>query len=174
MDLKDYLLKYRKKLLAYTFITTFGVTSLTGCGSSNYSYQTSQNGEIIIQGETGYDEFVKLKLVRVTNKNADLDKYYLVKFDNDRYDQLDKYIDIETGKVIFSLDENFKDFELDIIVDNMVSYLLKYNMVKEVYNVEDIEILKERLLSDDTLMDARDVNKKVLIRNSDDRIKSNY
>ena len=145
------------------------LTCLTGC--NNLKYEKQENGIVEVTGTIDYDDFKHYKLVHITNEIAELDKYYLV-YGQGSYDRGNllyiNYIDIETDKEVFrEADEeryevvcsDYKNFKMEIILDGLVDYLYKYDMVKDEYTIEDILYIKECLLSDDVLFPDVTANK---------------
>lgn len=168
MNKKDFLLDKKRRLLALAMAVTLTTTSLTACGSdTKLKYETQDNGIVIVTGEIKYDSLKKAKLVHIKNEIAEIDKYYLAIYETNvgRYNTKNIYIDIETGKIIYEEEnEDFKNFSLEVVLDGLVDYLYKYDMVKEKYNIEDIEFIKESLLNDQTLLPTLKSNQKSLKR----------
>ena len=159
--MKNKLLRKQAFLLATSL--TLGITSLTGCGN-NLKYGISIEGSVIVTGSIEYDNLKKAKLVRVKNDIAELDEYYLVLSYHHQVGTVisDKlyYKDIETGEVVYSeQNKDYKNFTIEIILDGIVDYLYKYNMIKDKYNIDDIERIKQNLLSDDTLISTNTTSK---------------
>lgn len=153
MKSKKELLRMKKKILIYTLTAIIGTTTITGC-KDKFTYEYTNDGIITVDGKISYDTLKKLKLIHLINKNVELDKYLLVQKKKDHMyrSNIYYYQDIETGRIIYhEKDELFQNFELEIIVDNMVDYLIKYNIVKEDYTIKDIQNLKQTLLMDETL-----------------------
>ena len=127
------LLKKKKMLLAYALATSLSVSALTGCGNSGFSY-LKENETIVANGVVNYDLVKSLKLIHLTNEIAQLDEYVLVseilvftKYKG----SITYYEDVETGKQVYSTKgDDFKNFEVEIIVEHMVDYLYKYDIVK--------------------------------------------
>lgn len=153
--MKKELLKKKKMLLVYALVTSLSVSTLSGCGANTFNYQLTEDGSIVIDGSITYDKFKKLKFVHLTNEIAKIDKYILVEEKEyvQRYTSSKLcYIDVETGKIVYNnKDDDFKNFKLEIVIEHMVDYLYKYDMVKDEYSIEDIEKLKEYLLLDEDL-----------------------
>ena len=134
-------------------ITPMLVTSLTGC--NNLKYETQDNSIVVVKGTIKWNAFKNAKLIHIKNEIAELDKYYLGTINKiiNRYSSDEtRYIDIETNKVVYSdINDDFKNFTLEIVLDGMVDYLYKYDMVKDEYNIDDIKKFKEYLLTDERL-----------------------
>ena len=147
----------KRRLTAIVMALYLALTCLTGC--NNLKYEKQENGIVEVTGTIDYDDFKKYKLVHITNEIAELDKYYFVKNytpERKNYPTWRKYIDIETDMKVYEENEgssygDFKNFKMEIIVDGLVDYLYKYDMVKEEYTIEDILYIKECLLSDEVL-----------------------
>lgn len=147
-NIKKELLKQKKKLLIYTVATMMGTTSLVGCGNK-FEYEKDSTGVVNITGTMDYVDVKNLKFVHLTNEIAKLDRYYLVKCGYYRYPH---YIDIETDRIIYQdKSDDYENFNLEIVVDNMLDYLYKYDMVKDEYTIDDINKLEQLLLNDETL-----------------------
>ena len=162
---KELLLGYKKRLIALAMIIPMTLTSLTGC--NNLKYEKQENGIVEVTGTIDYDDFKHYKLVHITNKIAELDKYYLVdkRFINKKYyPTWFEYTDIETNMKVYQEKDgasygDYKNFKTEIILDGLVDYLYKYDMIKEEYTIEDILHIKECLLSDDVLFKDVTANK---------------
>lgn len=168
---KQELLRYKMRLLAYAMTVGVGVTSLTGCNnySNGFVYEISGD-EVKVEGAISYEQLKKLQLIRIVNNVADWEKCYLVEIENkiQRYGPTrDYYVDIETDKRIYVFDDDeYSNFEVEVLVENMLDYMVKYNMVKDEYTIDDIKELKEKLLKDESLLKTRDASKKVLSKKS--------
>ena len=149
------LLKKKKMLLAYALATSLSIPALSSCGTNYFDYKVEENGELLVEGTITFDKFKKLKLIHLTNEIAEIDKYILAeeKEQVQMYNgSIFYYIDIETGKKVYNnKDDDFKNFKLEIVVDRLIDYLYKYDMVKDSYDIEDIQKIKEYLLLDETL-----------------------
>lgn len=153
---KQLLLESKKRLIALAMIIPMTLTCLTGC--NNLKYEKQENGIVEVTGTIDYDDFKNYKLVHITNV-AGLDKYYLVdkrSINRKYYPTWFEYTDIETNMKVYQEKDgasygDYKNFKMEIILDVLVDYLYKYNMVKDEYTIEDILYIKECLLSDDTL-----------------------
>lgn len=164
--MKNKLLRKQALLLATSL--TLGITSLTGC-SNNLKYGTSAEGSVIVTGSIEYDNLKEVKLVRIKNEIAELDEYYLVLSYHHTAGRVisDKlyYIDIETGEVVYSeQNKDFKNFTIEIILDGIVDYLYKYDIVKDEYNIDDIETIKQKLLEDETIINKKSISKKLTLK----------
>lgn len=167
MNDKKFLLKKKKQLLAYVTAATIGVSMLTGCGNTNFRYEKNKDGKIeTVSGEIDYDSFKDLKFIHLTNNITNIDDYILAKYfysTTPRTGSLKIYTDIENGKEVYnSSDTNYSNFNVDVIVDNMVDYLYKYNMMKDFYTIDDVTKLKENLLTDSDLNIKQKLNKKLV------------
>lgn len=161
--MKNKLLRKQALLLAASL--TLGFTSLTGCGN-NLKYESSTEGSIIVTGSIKYDKLKKAKLIRIKNEIAELDEYYLVLAYHHTAGRIVSnklyYTDIETGKMVYNeLDKDFKNFTIEIILDGIVDYLYKYDIVKDKYNIDDIETIKQNLLSDETIIPTNTTSKNI-------------
>ena len=68
---------------------------------------------------------------------------------------------MENGKIVYaSKDDDFKNFNLEIVVDRLIDYIYKYDMVKDKYDIEDIKKIKEYLLLDETLNIGKEMQEK--------------
>lgn len=145
-------------------LTSLGITSLTGCGEK-FEYQIEENGIVSVEGNEEFDEFKKIKLVHLTNEIANLDEYYLASCHviiNPGEDTIE-YINIETGRIIYiTTDDDYQNFKIEVVVDFMVDYLYKYDMVKDNYTINDVITLKENLLNDETVISVEKTNKRTL------------
>lgn len=168
MNVKDILLYQKKKIIAYTIMTTLGLTSLTGCNNQSFEYETKESGEVSVMGEMNFDKVKNLKLIHLTNEIAEFDKYYLARYFDDstlsRFGSQSKgYINIENDKIIYIYEEDdYKNFTVEVVADHIIDYLYKYDMVKDTYNIEEIKELKENLLNDNTVVNMEEPTKKVL------------
>jgi len=168
MNMKEIILYQKKKLIVYTMMTTLGLTSLTGCVSSNFEYCTNGNGEVLVEGTIKFDDLKNLKLIHVTNKIAEFDEYYLVRYFDDAAissfgSQAKGYVNIENNQIIYIYDdEDYQNFNIEIVVDHLIDYLYKYDMIKETYNIEEVKKIKENLLNDEMINNIEETNKKVL------------
>lgn len=153
MDKKILLLNQKKRLIALATVFTLAITTLTGC--NNLKYKTQDNGIVVVTGDIDYNSFKGAKLIHITNDIALIDKYYLVlelPYSSDRYHYSSYYRDIETGKTVYKAEhDDFKNFDVEIVLDGLVDYLYKYDMVKDGYDIEDIKKFKDDLLSDEVL-----------------------
>ena len=153
MDKKILLLNQKKRLIALATAFTLAVTTLTGC--NNLKYKSDENGIVVVTGDIDYNSFKGAKLIHVTNDIALIDKYYLVlemSYNVKRYTTSYYYEDIETCKIVYKADnDDFKNFNVEIILDGLVDYLYKYDMVKDEYDIEDIKTFKDNLLSGEVL-----------------------
>ena len=146
----------KKRLVALAMVFPM---ILTGCSGIKLEYITNESGIVEVTGTISYDSLKNLKLVHVTNEIAKLDKYYLVReyrHDVRFHPELFYYDDIETSKRVYEKDKHesygdFQNFNMEIILDGLVDYLWKYDMLKEEYTPEDITKLKELLLTDKDL-----------------------
>lgn len=160
----------KRRLVAIAMAAYLGLTCLTGC--NNLKYKKQENGIVEVTGTIDYDDFKHYKLIHITNKIAELDKYYLVdkRFINKRYyPTWFEYTDIETNMKVYQEKDgdsygDFKNFKTEIILDGLVDYLYKYDMIKEEYTIEDILYIKECLLSDDTLFEDVTASKPITRR----------
>lgn len=152
-----------KKIFAYIgVITTLGVSTLTGCNNNEFEYQYEENN-LIVNGTIDYNSLSELKLVYIENEQAAWEGYYLVQHKYDRYIG-NSYLDIETNKLIYKETEEYANFKITFLVENMIDYIFKYNFLKEEYTIEDIKKLKEQLLQDETVVDLKSSNQKKLIK----------
>ena len=66
------------------------------------------------------------------------------------------YKSIEIGKKVYEqANDDFKNFKMEIVIDHMVDYLYKYDMIKDNYSIEDVKSLKQLLLPPLTRMRAK-------------------
>lgn len=153
---KGLLLEYKKRLIALAMTVPMALTCLTGC--NNLKYEKQENGIVEVTGTIDYDDLKIYKLVHITNEIAEIDTYYLVVHYVGRgYDQC---VSVENGEIVYnSYNDDYKNFKIEIILDGLVDYLYKYDMVKEEYTIEDILHIKECLLSDDVLFPDVTANK---------------
>ena len=145
----------KRRLAAIVMALYMGLTCLGIAGCNNLKYKNQENGIVEVTGTIDYDDFKHYKLVHITNKIAELDFYCLVE-EHTYYNRYGSdqtiYTNIETDKEVYSdTNDDYKNFKIEIILDGLVDYLYKYDMVKEEYTIEDILYIKECLLSDDTL-----------------------
>ena len=158
-------LKTKKKLLVYLMSVLMGSISLTSCNNENsFEYVQQEDGTIDVSGLESYDDFKCIKLIHLTNEIAELDEYHLV-FECEiwkRYGPNEIYYkSVETGKEVYEQsNDDFKNFKMEIVIDHIVDYLYKYDMVKDNYSIEDVKSLKQLLLEDE------DVFKSVLQESS--------
>ena len=158
------LLKKKKMLLAYALATSLSIPALSSCRTDYCDYKVEENGDLLVEGTITFDEFKKLKLIHLTNEIAEIDKYilveekeYLQRYDSSRF----AYIDMETGELIYDTeDDDIKNFNLEIVVDRLIDYVYKYDMVKDNYDIEDIKKIKEYLLLDETLNVGKEMQEK--------------
>lgn len=156
------------RLLAFSAVATLGATSLTGCSNTiNYEYSSETN--IVATGPMEYNKLKNAKLVRLKNKIEELDEYYLVLSYHHTFNgNISKklyYVDIETGETIYSeQDKDYKKFTIEIILDNLVDHLYKYNLVQDEYNIDDIETIKQKLLEDETIINKKSISKKLTLK----------
>lgn len=168
MNMKDILLYQKKRIIAYSMMTALGLTSLTGCGSTDFEYNTKDNGKIVTTGEMNFNKTKNLKLIHITNEIAEFDEYYLARyFDDSTFSRVGSrskgYINIENDKIIYIYeDEDYKNFTVEVIIDHLIDYLYKYDLVKDKYNIDDIKELKEKLLNDETIIKIEEPKKKSL------------
>lgn len=167
MSDKNLLLKKKKQLLTYVTAATIGVSALTGCGNQGFNYQKDKDGKIEkITGELDYDSFKNLKFIHLTNDIANIDEYILA--DQEVYyaaysPSSEDYIDITNGNVVYDSDnDDYSNFNMDVIVDHMVNYLYKYDMIKDLYTIDDATKLKENLLNDPDLNIKQKANKRLV------------
>ena len=154
--MKDRYLELKYRLVALAMVLPM---VLTGCGDNKLEYVTNESGIVEVTGTISYDSLKNLKLVHITNEIAKLDKYYLVReyqYDIRYHPQLFYYDDIETNRRVYEENKgegygDFENFKLEIVLDGLVDYLWKYDMLKEEYTSEDIAKLKELLLADKDL-----------------------
>lgn len=149
-------------LLAYALAISLSVSALTSCGNDNFYYTIEENGDLVFEGTVSFDTFKKLKLAHLTNKIALIDEYVLVRehVPTGLIKRLE-YIDMENGKIVYaSKDDDFKNFNLEIVVDRLIDYIYKYDMVKDKYDIEDIKKIKEYLLLDETLNIGKEMQEK--------------
>ena len=161
------LLKKKKMLLAYAIATSLSIPVLSSCGTNYFDYKIEENGDLLVEGTITFDKFKKLKLIHLTNEIALIDKYILVSEDKENYRTYIKvsYVDMENGKIVYdSKNADFKNFNLEIVVDRLIDYIYKYDMVKDKYDIEDIKKIKEYLLLDETLNIGKDNNNKEEVR----------
>jgi len=156
MKVRKELLKQQKKALIYVLSAVIGTTTLTGCGDT-FDYQYEEDGTVTVEGTISYERIKKLKLVHLTNEIAEIDEYILA-YEDSEYTSISRisrkcyYDSIETGRKFYSVnEEEYKNFKIDIVVDHMVDFLYKYNMVKDEYSIDDIKKLKELLLQEEQL-----------------------
>lgn len=157
------LLKKKKMLLAYALATSLSISALSSCGANYLTYKVEENGDLLVEGTITFDECKKLKLIHLTNEIALIDKYILVSEDKEIYRTYIKfsYVDMENGKTVYkSSEDDFKNFNLEIVVDRLIDYIYKYDMVKDKYDIEDIKKIKEYLLLDETLNIGKDMQEK--------------
>lgn len=154
------LLNKKKKLLAYAIATSLSIPALSSCGTNYFDYKVEENGDLLVEGTITFDKFKKLKLIHLTNEIALIDKYIIVEEKEylQRYTSSKLvYVDMENGKIVYnSKDDDFKNFNLEIVVDRLIDYMYKYDMVKDNYDIEDIKRIKEYLLLDETLNIGKD------------------
>ena len=153
--MKDKYLELKKRLVALAMVFPM---ILTGCSDNKLEYITNESGIVEVTGTISYGELKNLKLVYITNDKVKLGKYYLVSefILPGGGPQIIIYTDIETNREVFFEEfgdgfGDFKNFDMVIIVDFLVDYLWKYDMLKEEYTSEDIVKLKELLLTDKDL-----------------------
>lgn len=158
------LLKKKKMLLVYAIATSLSIPVLSSCGTNYFDYKVEENGELLVEGTITFDKFKKLKLIHLTNEIALIDKYIIVEEKEylQRYDSSKLvYVDVENGKIVYNTkDDDFKNFNLEIVVDRLIDYIYKYDMVKDSYDIEDIKKLKESLLLDESLNIGRKMQEK--------------
>ena len=151
MNIKKELLKQKKKALVLMVSAVVGTTSLSGC-SSNFDYYCEVDGTITADGMISYDNLKNAKLVHLTNGLAEIDKYIMVLYNNGKYEFEKYYYDIETGITVYSdTIEEYKNFKMEVILDSMVDFLYKYDMVKDEYSIDDVKKLKGLLLEEEQL-----------------------
>lgn len=111
-------------------------------------------------GYLSKDEVKELKFIHLSNSAVGKDEYVLVEhyYNVQRGGWCEEtYINIENGAAVYDfLDESYKNFKVDILVDNMMDYLYKYDMIKDEYDIKDIQNLKENLLNDPDLNIEKD------------------
>ena len=155
MNIRKELLKQQKKALIYVVSAVIGTMTLTGCGSDQFDYQYEEDGTVTVEGTISYEKLKKLKFVHLTNEIALIDDYILVyEYTEyiDRYAARLCYKNYETGRKIYGEnEEDFKNFKIEIVVDHMIDFLYKYNMVKDEYSIDDVKKLKELLLQEEQL-----------------------
>ena len=152
-------LSTKKKFLVYLMSVVMGTVSLTGCNNENsFEYVKQEDGTIDVDGLEDYDDFKCIKLIHLTNEIAELDEYHLVyecEIWNRYVPSTIYYKSIETGKKVYEqTNDDFKNFKMEIVIDHMVDYLYKYDMVKDNYSIEDVKSLKQLLLEDEDVFNS--------------------
>lgn len=138
MDKKRDLLKLKKKILVYMAYATLGLTSISGCQKIQ---ETETNyGTISYNNVIKYDDFKDYVLIEYISEGGR--EYTIAKeiYIGNEY----SFVDAVTGIIIESN-------EISILCDSIDTYLKKYDRVKEVYNIEDIEIITNEILSDEDI-----------------------
>lgn len=131
---------------------------LAGCVAKvpGFDYETNSNGIVEVSGDIDYSVVSRLNFVRLVNKKSGYEGYFLAyeyHFAGGRgVPGRIEYVNVENDDVIYcATDEIFNNFEMEVLVEQLIDYLYKYNMVKGEYTIEDILYIKECLLSDDVL-----------------------
>lgn len=151
MNIKKELLKQKKKALVLMVSAIVGTTTLSGCGDNTFDYQYEEDGTVMVEGTISYVMLKNAKLVHLTNELAEIDEYLLVRYHPGRYTSDTYYYDIENGFEFYLESDKYKNFKMDIILDSMVDFLYKYDMIKDEYSIDDVKQLKQLLLEEDKL-----------------------
>lgn len=147
-------LKMKKRMLIYLLSAVMGTTLLSGCSNSNFEYLSEEDGTVTVASLISYDILKGAKLVHLTNELAEIDKYFIVLYNSGKYSSEQYYYDIETGVKVYSeTTDDFKNFDMDVILEQMVDFLYKYDMVKDEYSIEDVKKLKQLLLDEEKLFE---------------------
>ena len=126
--------------------------TFTACSSSPYEYVTEEDGNIYLDSDKmfSYNDVKDLHVINVKTKiNENLylvyiDKYFFASIPMD-------YHDVFTGKEIIrnNSDGVVTTEGVELLSDEKIEqYLISYNMLKESYSVDDLEVLFEKIKQD--------------------------
>jgi len=141
-----------KRLIAGMLGGIMLATPLTLTGCNSYEYVTEEDGNIYLDSDKmySYNDVKDLRVINVKTKiNENLYLVYI-----DRYFFADipmDYHDVFTGKEIIrnNSDGVVTTEGVELLSDEKIEqYLISYNMLKESYSVDDLEVLFEKIKQD--------------------------
>lgn len=120
---------------------------------------------IKLAGEIESDIMNDTYLIHITNNIVMKDEYVIAKYQymNGRGIYSEYYENIENGQKVYEFkSDKYESFKVDIVVENMLDYLYKYDMIRDSYNKDDIKKLKDNLLNDPDLGINKSENKQLI------------
>lgn len=146
--MKEKLIRYRKRLLAYSLAMGIGTVSLTGC--TDFIYDEDENGNITVSGDLSYDS-IKDDCLVVLNYTDGTKQFYICDESNVFRR---KFIDEQTNKVV--LKTAVSEDESILFPDNVESaekikvsdYLIKEDKIKERYSIDDVKEIKYGMIEE--------------------------